>query len=499
MKKKKPLRSKITIYLLLFAGGLVVLLLVFQLVLLEPMYERYKKEEVKRAGDAVASALATYEGQDLENAIFSISAENDTCVRVIGESSDFTTGNMGCVLYRMSDHEVMAEAQKASDAGNSYLDTFDNHIDPPGGVKDDDGSSGSDMQGLLYTVLVDVGGVTKIVMTSTTLTPVNATTSTLRTQIWYIGVIVIVAMLLLSWWMNHQIAKPLAAINTEAKKLADGVYGGARENLNYLEASELDTTLQKAAVDIRKAEKERRDLLSNVSHDLRTPLTMINGFAKMMVELPDQKTEENLQVIIDESDRLTVLVNDLLDLSRLQANRITLHPEVFNLSELLEKELRKYEIYKVEDGFNFETDIAPDLYVYADSKRIAQVFNNFVINAINYSGNSRRILIRAESRPDKAHVEIQDFGEGIAPEQQKDIWDRYYKIDRTHVRQSNGSGLGLSIVKQLLDLHHARYGVKSKPEEGSTFWFELDLAEEDERPVKKEIPAADNKGEEAHV
>ncbi len=483
MKKKAPVRIKIAKYLFGFAAGLIILLLVFQIGLLQPMYEHYKRSAVKSAGEEITFALQNYEGTELNQQLYRVSASDDACIRIIQGNTDTTAGNGGGLLYRMSTQEIATQVSRASESEDqTYLETRTSAFATmPGGPTDNSlnprGADSNVVQELIYTQLVEIEGVTTVIMTSTTLTPISATMSTLRIQIFYISLIVIAAMAILTWLFNRHLAQPLAAINGAAKELSEGRYRTPDADLNYQEAQELDATLQQAAIDINKAEKARRDLISNVSHDLRTPLTMISGYGQMMQDLPGEKTDENLQVIVDESNRLTALVNDLLDLSRLQNNRIELKLSVFNMTDLIHQELRKYEIYHVKDGFDFETELDDDLYVKADRSRIAQVFNNFIINAINYSGTSLRIIIRAKKDDDSAHIEIQDFGEGISEDQQKDIWDRYYKIDREHVRHSNGSGIGLSIVKQLLELHHARYGVRSKPEDGSTFWFDLPLAD----------------------
>ena len=215
------------------------------------------------------------------------------------------------------------------------------------------------------------------------------------------------------------------------------------------------------------------DFFANISHEFRNPLTMISGYGEMMKDLPGENNEENLQVIIDESKRLTVLVNDLLDLSKMQAGRITLELTDFDLAELIRNEIRKYDVYQYNDSFEFEVHLPETAMVHADEKRIQQVFNNFMTNAINYSGNSRKVIISMTLENGHARTEVKDFGEGIDEKNLKNIWDRYYKVDKQHVRFSSGSGLGLSIVREILDLHDAEYGVSSKTNEGSTFWFEL--------------------------
>ena len=202
---------------------------------------------------------------------------------------------------------------------------------------------------------------------------------------------------------------------------------------------------------------------------------MISGYGEMMKDLPEEKTDENIQVIIDESKRLTSLVNDLLDLSKLQEEKIHLEKENFDLTKVLHTQLQKYDVYHMQEGFTIDTELSAEAIINADIKRIEQVFNNFMTNAINYSGDKKHIIVREIIERDKVRVEIQDFGEGIAKEDISKIWDRYYKIDKEHVRVSNGSGIGLAIVKEILELHNAKYGVISNLKEGSTFWFEFPI------------------------
>ncbi len=476
MKKKSSLKWKIARYLLTFAAGLIVLLTVFQTVLLEPMYERYKRDTVKKAGDEVVEALQTGNEDDLDTVIWKVSAENDTCVRIIDTSgADQVTGNMGCVLYRMNVREILDQYALARDNGNEYFSSSAG-IGIPGGPGKEGRRDEGEMKNLTLTRIVDTEDGTSIVLVYAGLSPVNATISTLRLQIVYIGIIVILAMILLTWIMNRRIATPLIRINDAAKTLPEGTYEIDPKTNQYQEAQELNETLAQAAADIQKADKAKRDLIANVSHDLRTPLTMIRGYGEMMRDLPGEKTDENLEVIINESNRLKYLVDDLLDLSKLEEQVIELHQTNFSLTELIQRNVAKYNYYHVQDQFEIKTDCEADLMVYADESRIEQVFNNFMTNAINYSGDSRVIEVRCFKTGDRVRTEVQDFGTGIDSDKINDIWDRYYKIDREHVRQSDSSGLGLNICRKILDLHQVPYGVSSKLNEGSTFWFELPVS-----------------------
>ncbi|MCR5447960.1 MAG: HAMP domain-containing histidine kinase [Solobacterium sp.] len=463
--KKTSLKWQIAFYLGAFAAVLIAVIWIFQMFLLQPMFEKSKISAVRKTADTVSEAILS-SSDDLNEAIYDISVQNETCVRILTSNMNVIAGNSGCALYRMSGHELRENIDNAVKNGGSYLNTSTD----PGFEMD-----GRELKEITYTKIVEKGDDLNVVMVYTGITPLSATTNTLRSQLKWITLIVIVLITLIIIVLNRKIALPLSSITKEAARLPDGAFHADEKNNQYLEAQQLNETLEQAADDIRKADQAKRDLIANVSHDLRTPLTMISGYGEMMQDLPGENNEENLQVIIDESKRLTSLVNDLLDLSKMQAGRITLELQDFDLAELVSSEIRKYDVYQYNESFEFEVHLPEKAMVHADEKRIEQVFNNFMTNAINYSGSARKIIITMTEENGSVRTSVRDFGEGIDEKDLRNIWDRYYKVDKQHVRFSSGSGLGLSIVKEILDLHDAKYGVSSKKNEGSTFWFELPL------------------------
>ncbi len=487
MKKPISLRWKIARTLLLFAVFIIGVLFVFEEFLLEPMYEDNKISTVKNVSDSIVAILQ--QGDEIsEEVLFQYQMQNDTCVRVIETDEDIfmppETMNYGCLLYRMNPLELtqLIDAAAASEDG-TYLANetpFMNGKTDSFGKKEADG-----MRSITYTRLVanEDGDYTAVIV-NTGFSRVNDASRTLNRQLLYIGIILILAIVLLTFLMDVQIARPLTLINQEAKNLPEGKYTYDPSTDRYQEARELNETLQQAALDINKAEQARRDLIANVSHDLRTPLTMISGYGEMMIDMPEEKNDENLQIIIDESKRLSALVNDLLDLSRIEEGKIVLQKENFDLHEMISTELRKYDVYTNTENYQIEYFPAYHCIVNADRRRMEQVFNNFMTNAIHYGGDARHIIVREVKMDDSVQVQIQDFGEGIAEKDLENIWDRYYKIDKQHVRYSSGSGLGLAIVRSILELHEARYGVNSEQGKGSTFWFELPLAKQDENEAE---------------
>lgn len=473
MKKLTSLKWEIGKYLIIFCILTASIVFLFQIVLLQPMYEANKIKSIETVGSFVEKFI---EDERLDEFVDYIQSQSDTCIMVYQSSSSGgmqgSIGNRGCMISSITNSERAKFVTKAIGSKNhSYLARVTNNSSDFGV----DGDQGDNFDTIVYTKIVNAADYSSIIMVSGNITPLNATTETLASQMRYIALFMIVAVAILTLLMYRHIAKPIIGITSNAKQLPQGKYTIDPKTNRYKEAADLNNTLVQAANDIQKADKAKRDLISNVSHDLRTPLTMIGGYGEMMIDLPEEKTDENIQVIVDETKRLNALVNDLLDMSRLQDGRIVLHKEVFDISALLKTQLQKYDVYRMQEGYTIESELLDTIYVNADKIRIEQVINNFLNNAVNYGGEAKHIIVREIKKENVVRIEVQDFGEGIDPEDLDNIWDRYYKVDKEHVRVANGSGIGLNIVKQLLELHGVPYGVKSSKGKGSTFYFEMPI------------------------
>lgn len=478
MKKLTSLKWEIGKYLIIFCILTASIVFLFQIVLLQPMYEANKIKSIETVGSFVEKFI---EDERLDEFVDYMQSQSDTCIMVYQSSSSGgmqgSIGNRGCMISSITNSERAKFVTKAIGSKNhSYLARVTNNSSDFGV----DGDQGDNFDTIVYTKIVNAADYSSIIMVSGNITPLNATTETLASQMRYIALFMIVAVAILTLLMYRHIAKPIIGITSNAKQLPQGKYTIDPKTNRYKEAADLNNTLVQAANDIQKADKAKRDLISNVSHDLRTPLTMIGGYGEMMIDLPEEKTDENIQVIVDETKRLNALVNDLLDMSRLQDGRIVLHKEVFDISALLKTQLQKYDVYRMQEGYTIESELLDTIYVNADKKRIEQVINNFLNNAVNYGGEAKHIIVREIKKENVVRIVVQDFGEGIDPEDLDNIWDRYYKVDKEHVRVANGSGIGLNIVKQLLELHGVPYGVKSSKGKGSTFYFEMPIEKENQ-------------------
>ena len=203
---------------------------------------------------------------------------------------------------------------------------------------------------------------------------------------------------------------------------------------------------------------------------------MIEGYAEVMRDIPGENSPENVQVIIDETQRLSELVNDLLDLSKIRSGSKKMEVVRVALTELVRETLCRYEKLTEHNGYHIAFVADGTAEIYADRTMILQVVYNLINNAINYTGADKRVTVTQTIRDGRVRIGVADTGEGIDREQLPMIWDRYYKVDRVHRRAMIGTGLGLSIVKGILELHGASYGVESTKGKGSFFWFEFPLA-----------------------
>ncbi len=475
-KKPKKLRYGIRTQLLfgfgLFTAVIAALLWIFQIALLNPFYRAIKTAEIERVADRVE---ALFIASAPPSEYFSITRETDVSILLCdaaGNNVALSVDSRGDVLNRFDRFSCVRLFLEVQTAGGSVLTENVSEAAAPNGIG---GAASEERTNIIYarTFSVPNGGAYLVLLTSRVV-PVDSTVETLKIQLWALTFVMVALACGLALLLSRRLARPLEEINRNAKQLAAGHYDVRFAETGVRESAELSETLNYAASELGKAEDLRRELIANVSHDLRTPLTMISGYAEVMRDLPGENTPENTQVIIDESTRLSELVSDLLDLSKLEAGVQQLNREVFSLTEEIEAILTRYD--KLAD-FRFPFLHEGDVFVNGDRLKLSQVVYNLVNNAINYSGEEKVVTLRQTVENGSVRVSVTDTGAGIPEDQLPYIWQRYYRVDKEHRRAAVGTGLGLSIVQKILDLHGGRYGVSSELGKGSTFWFELPLCE----------------------
>ena len=456
MKKINSINIKTLSYLILYSIAILLLLWIVQILFFKVFYEKYQMNNLK----SLANELYTTNESDVFYKVESLTFDNNTCVEYIDSNNNqyyYNNRINGCLLGK-------------GNILDKYIYDIKNSTDDIKAIKLTNPSNNT--QSLLYGIKLQKGYVYLFTM----LEDVNSTTSLLKGQLIYITIIAIAFSIIISLFLSHKLSKPITEITDKAKKLADGNYDVHFDKSDIMEINELSDTLNYMEEEMSKTDEYRRDLMANVSHDLKTPLTMIKAYAEMVRDLTykdKEKRNANLNVIIDESDRLNILVNDILELSKLQENNASIQKENFDLTLELQDILKRYEIIKETENYKFIINTPDKVIINADRKRINQVLYNLINNAINYTGDDKTIYINITNNKKNYHVEIKDTGKGINNEDIKHIWDKYYKKDKNHRRNVVGTGLGLSIVKNILEAHNFEYGVNSQKDKGSTFYFNI--------------------------
>ena len=306
--------------------------------------------------------------------------------------------------------------------------------------------------------------------------PVSSTVQILKNQLSIVTVVALLLAFLLALIFSNRISKPIKGMTSEAKKLSSGDYNVHFVGKSYSEVNRLADTLNTSAYEMASSDRRQKDLIANVSHDLKTPLTMIRSYAEMIRDLSGnnpEKRNSHLKVIIDESDRMANLVNDMTTVSKLRTNDIKLSEEDFDLVSATKSILNSFDVFKEQEGYSFKFFSPKEAMCYGDEEKIKQVIANLVGNAVKYCGEDKIVIVKIIKSGKIFRLEVSDHGPGISKEDLPHVWDRYYKASTNYVRPTEGSGLGLSIVKEILTLHHVDYGVTSEVGKGTTFWFEL--------------------------
>ena len=483
------LRAHLVRYMLIFLGIVLMITWLFQVGLLDVVYEKVRERDLEQVGDRIAEAVGS---DSLEDVVYNISMEELMEIsvyridsgRAIRVASNTFSGDMGSAPL-ISKHR-MAELYKcAAEAGGSFHTqlTFGGHEanytvwDKLFPKTNSDVERGS--ISMVFAHLCEDGdGNEYMLLLNTSLEPLRPMVHTLQRQfVWILGILSVISVLF-AYIVSRQILNPIVHMNNAAKQLANGNYDADFEARHgYRETKELASTLAYATKELARADRLQKELIANISHDLRTPLTMIRGYGEVMRDIPGENTPENVQVLIDETDRLSKLVNDLMDLSKIQSGVRSPEMEFFNLTVAIKAVLERYETFTKAQGYHIRFERSEEVFVFADRGMILQVLYNLISNAVHYTGDDLSVTVVQTVENGSVRISVKDTGMGISPDQLPYIWDRYYKVDKVHRRAKIGTGLGLSIVKGVLNVHNAEFGVESEVGVGSDFWFVLPVSD----------------------
>ncbi len=456
-EKRNSLNLKTLLYLILFRLGIIVFLWIFQVLFLQFSYEHYQIKKM----NSIVNQISNTSLEELDNVLTTLAYQNEVCIEYesnYGTTITYNTLQVGCGLDKnISSINKIKSTLKSQDAKKNGVKL----INPTYKTK-----------AYLYGINIDIG----YVFVYSSLEDIDSTSIILKGQLIYIMILVLLFACFIAYFLSKKITKPIINMTKKAREMGKGNYDVVFLENGTLEIDELARTLNALGSDMKKIDELRRDLLANVSHDLKTPLTMIKAYAEMVRDISYKnkaKREKDLNVIIEEADRLNILVNDLLDLSKLQATSTNLNIQEYDLTEEIKNVLARYDIIKETENYNFVLELPTKALVLADKNKINQVIYNLMNNAINYTGKDKKVVVRVTDKGKHYLVEIMDTGKGIKTDDLPYIWDKYYKNEKNHKRNVVGTGVGLSIVRNILEMHQFKYGVTSKKNKGTNFYFEI--------------------------
>ena len=313
-----------------------------------------------------------------------------------------------------------------------------------------------------------------VVLMSADLARIPQAASVLSEQMTWVALVMLAVSLGGAWIFSTLFTRQLTKLSDATREMAHGNYNVRVQVCGQDEVADLAQDFNFMAAEIARSTQLQRDLIANISHDLRTPLTLIKGYAETIRDLTGsdpQKRNSQLTVIVDETDRLSTLVNSVMELSKIGSGTEKPQMVTFDLAQLCEEVAARYEDICQKNNYTLQTETNDVCMALADPAMLERVLHNLLGNALHHVGEDGWLGISAKPLPNGGcRVEIQDHGCGIAQEDLPYIFDKYYRSRKDAGKV--GTGLGLSITKAILQSHGFRFGVDSTVGQGSCFWFE---------------------------
>ncbi len=476
MNSNSRLRVSLKTKIWLSITGLVVVLIsilwLMQIVYVEDYYLDYKKKYFYNLVLEIQDVINDNGVTNSQKKLYDIARENGICIDIVNKDGS-----------RLINYEGIGYNCHVHSNEQTRLEFLLLGIKNPNQISvvtiGGNATSGG------FFVATSVGELTnptplEYVLTVTLkLAPVEEATSAIKHQFLVVTSILMAIATIVALLMSRSLTKNILKINNAAKQVAGGDFSIKLEVKSNDEIGDLAKSFSEMTTELSKVNKLQKELVANISHDLRTPLTMIKGYAETIKDITgeDKETrEKQLDIIVEETNRLNTLVNEVMDLSLMQAGHSTLDLSIFNLTKTISDIIERFSLLEQTSDFEFKLSLEDSLYVMGDRARIEQVLYNLIGNAVNHIGEVKVITILLEAEGDYAKVSIIDTGVGISQEDLPLIWDRYYKPYKKTTRKNVSSGLGLSIVKAILVNHSANFGVSSQINVGSNFWFKLKIA-----------------------
>lgn len=470
-KKDRPWKMSVSLWINFMVFALVIIALSW-IILFGFMKSQYQGRELDGLEESVWNMAERSVQEDGESTFKTLCKTNNLFAQVVEEGRAeplLSVDNQGGDADPQQDDLVPEDLYQQLDQSNGYLfyyvpDTVHN------------------TQWAVWAVVISsFQNQRQVLVVSKSMANIDALTTVLLQMVAAVIVLVVIVAALLAIFQAKSYLRPIRALNRKALDLADGDLQVDFPEEGPLEIVQLSNSLARARDQLRETETLQRDFIANINHDMKTPVAAIQAYAELLLsysgEIPE-KREEHLKIILKETERLTTLMNTVVELAKLQSGTLTLHPTAFSVRKAAGEVLEEFRIQPRLGGFDFALECREDCQVLADQALICRVLQNLINNAVKFSGQERRVLLSIHRIPAQGLVEVSvtDFGIGIPQDKQNLIWERYYQVE-PYCREKVGAGMGLNIVHQILLLHQAPHGVASNVGQGTTIWFRLREAE----------------------
>lgn len=307
-------------------------------------------------------------------------------------------------------------------------------------------------------------------------------------QLLVAGAVAAATALLVARWLARGMTQPLREMAKAARSMEAGDYGQRVQTRSRDEVGQLAVAFNRMSGELEDLERLRRDLVANVSHELRTPISALRALLENLLDGVERPDPETLQVMLAQTERLGRLVDQLLELSRLESGDVPMVRERFALPPLVARVLSEIDVMRGRRDVELAQDLPKDLPpVYADAERVHQVLFNLLDNAVRFTPPGGRVMVRASTKNGSVDVAVADTGPGIASEHLPRVFERFYRVDPGRSRDEGGTGIGLAIARSVVEAHGGRIWAESQPGKGSVFTFELPVDDGRESETTSEI------------
>lgn len=487
---RHSLTGKITLIMVCLVAGTALLCWILNNTLLERYYISNKQRSLQKVYEFTSSSLG--DGSFYEDG-FRIGLERlcakDNVTMMIMNSGSNTLFFLGSdeVSYKQQFWEILFAA---NDVETELLHNEQDFV--IGKYRDSRLNSE-------YLILCGYFADGNLVLMRTALESIQESVDIANRFLAYIGIGGVILSAVISYFVTRRITGPIRQLAELSRRMTgldfDAKFQSrGRDEIDLLgqHMNELSETLEETISELKSANNElltdiekrnemddmRREFLANVSHELKTPLALIQGYAEGLKECVNEDSDSRefyCEVIMDEADKMNHMVKQLLSLNQLEFGNEMVAMERFDVTELIAGVIQATAILREQNGISLEYQRREPIYVWADEFRTEEVLTNFMSNAIHYAAGSKHIEVTTSCREGLVRIGVFNTGEQIPPQEQERIWTKFYKVDKARTREYGGSGIGLSIVKAIMDSFHQQCGVRNLPT-GVEFWFELDIS-----------------------